>query len=151
MAGLMGAAGGTVLMLVGLTTDLFGRVPPGPSEINATAAQVMVVDGETLRLGPTIVRLSDLSAPARGEACAAGPDCGSQAAAALAGLVKDHAVNCQIAPHEPGGHLLARCQAGGHDINAALVEIGWARAVSHELDPLQSDARAHRRGMWLAG
>jgi endonuclease YncB( thermonuclease family) len=151
MAGLVGAASGAALMLVGLSTDLFGRVPPGPSEIDATPAQVMVIDGETLRLGATIIRLSDVAAPARGEACAAGPDCGSRATAALASLVKDQQVRCQIARHEPGEHVVARCQAGGRDINAALVEIGWARAVSHELDALQSDARAHHRGMWLAG
>lgn len=111
----------------------------------------MVIDGETLRLGTAIVRLSDLAAPARGQACAAGPDCGSRAAAALASLVKDHQVTCQIAVHDQGERLIARCQAGGRDINAALVEIGWARAVSPSLDALQTDARAHRRGMWLAG
>jgi endonuclease YncB( thermonuclease family) len=152
MAGLLGAAGGAALMLVGLSTDLFGRVPPGPSEINAPPAQVMVIDGQTLRLGGTIIRLSDLAAPARGESCAAGPDCGGRATAALASLVKDHLVKCQIvAQHDPGERLVARCQAGGRDINATLVEIGWARAVSPELNGAQSDARAHHRGMWLAG
>ena len=138
-------------MLVGLSTDLFGRVPPGPSEIDVGPSQVIVVDGETLRLGTTIIRLSDLAAPARGEACAAGPDCGSQATAALAALVKDQQVACQIAQHDPGERLVARCKAGGRDINAALVQGGWARALSHDLEAVQSDARAHRRGLWLAG
>jgi endonuclease YncB( thermonuclease family) len=151
MAGLLGAAGGAALMLVGLSGDLFGRVPPGPTEIIGTPSQVIVIDGETLRLGATVIRLSDLAAPARGQACAAGPDCGSRATAALASLVKDYTVTCHIAQHDPGERLLARCEAGGRDINATLVAIGWARAVSPALDPLQNDARAHRRGMWLAG
>ena len=138
-------------MLVGLSTDLFGRVPPGPREIVALASQVIVVDGETLRLGDTVVRLGDVAAPARGEACAAGPDCGGRATAALAGLVRDRTVACRVARRDRDGRAVARCQAGGRDINAALVEIGWARANAPDLDAIQSDARAHRRGMWLAG
>jgi endonuclease YncB( thermonuclease family) len=151
LAGLLGAAGGAALMLVGLSTDLFGRVPPGPDAISAAPSQVMVIDGETLRLGATIIHLSDVAAPARGEACAAGPDCGSRATAALASLVKDYPVSCQIAQRDPGERLVARCEAGGRDINAALVEIGWARAINPALDAIQSDARAHRRGIWLSG
>ena len=151
MVGLVGAAGGAAMMLVGLSTDLFGRVPPGPTEISVGPSQVIVIDGETLRLGTTIIRLSDLTAPARGEACAAGPDCGGQATAALAALVKDQQVACQIAQHDPGERVVGRCTAGGQDVNAALVLGGWARALSHDLDPAQTDARVHRRGMWLAG
>jgi endonuclease YncB( thermonuclease family) len=150
-AGLLGAAGGAALVLVGLSTDLFGRVPPGPSEISAAADQVIVIDGDTLRLGEIVVRLGDLVAPARGEACAAGPDCGARAAAALASLVQDRWVGCQIVRHDPGGRVVARCQAGGRDLNAALVEIGWARSNAPELEAVQSDARAHRRGIWFAG
>jgi endonuclease YncB( thermonuclease family) len=151
MAGFLGAAGGAALILVGLSTDLFGRVPPGPTEITATPSQVIVVDGETLRLGEFVIRLSDVAAPVRGEACAAGPDCGSQATTALANLVRDHDVTCHIAKHDGGDRLVARCRAGDRDINAALVESGWARALSPDLDAVQSDARSHRRGMWLAG
>ena len=151
VAGIVGAAGGAALVMMGLSADLFGRVPPGPSEISAKASQVLVIDGETLRLAGVIVGLSELSVPARGEACAAGPDCGGQASAALAQLVQNQEVACRIAAHDPGGRLLARCQAGGRDVNAAMVSTGWARAGSSELAPAQSDARAHRRGIWLAG
>ena len=150
-AGFLGAAGGATLVLLGLSTDLFGGVPPAPAEISASADQVIVIDGQTLRLGSVVIRLSEIAAPARGEACAAGPDCGGQATAALAGLVRDRKVECQIVPHEAGAHVLARCVAGGRDLNAALVQNGWARATSADLDPAQNDARAHRRGIWLLG
>jgi endonuclease YncB( thermonuclease family) len=149
--GLLGAAGGAALMLVGLSTELFGRVPFGPTEVSAPASAVIVVNGDTLRLGDTVVRLSDVTAPARGEACAAGPDCGSQATAALAALVRDRTVVCHITRHDEDGRVVARCEAGGRDINAALVSIGWARATTPALDPQQNDARSHRRGLWLAG
>ena len=124
----------------GRPVDRFVRPgAPRPHGDQRRPAQVIVIDGETLRLGTTIIRLSGLAAPARGQACAAGPDCGSQASAALAGLVKDQTVKCQIAEHDPGEHLSGRCMAGGRDINAALVETGWARALSHDLDAM------HRR------
>jgi endonuclease YncB( thermonuclease family) len=151
MAGIVGAAGGAALVMVGLSADLFGRVPPGPDEITASANQVLVIDGETLRLAGVVVRLSDLTVPARGEACAAGPDCGGQASAALAHLVQNRDVACRIAAHDLRGRPTARCQAGGRDINAALVEIGWARTEAPDLNAMQNDARAHRRGIWLAG
>ncbi len=151
MVALFGVAGGTALVLGGLSGELFGRVPPGPAEISATPSQIIVIDAETLRLGNAIVHLSDLVAPARGEACAAGPDCGSRATAALADLVRDHEVTCQIQQHDNAGHPVARCEAGGQDINAALVQTGWARANSPELTAMQTDAKAHRRGMWIAG
>ncbi len=151
MAGILGAAGGAALVMVGLSADLFGRARPSPDEITASANQVLVVDGETLRLAGVVVRLSDLIVPARGEACAAGPDCGGQASAALAQLVQNRDVACRIAAHDPGGRLLARCEAGGRDINAALVEIGWARTAAPDLNAVQNNARAHRRGIWLAG
>jgi endonuclease YncB( thermonuclease family) len=126
-------------------------VPPGPTEISATPSQVIVIDGGTLRMGNAIVRLSDLVAPARGEACAAGPDCGDRATAALADLVRDRPVACQIVQHDPAGRLVARCEADGQDINAALVAVGWARASSPDLNAKQDDAKIHHRGIWIAG
>lgn len=149
--GLLGVAGGIALIFRGLNPDVFVRTAPAPQEISAEASQVAVIDGETLRVGATVVQLNGLSAPARGHSCAAGPDCGGQATAALAGLVHDRRIVCLIVTPGAAGPLSARCQAGGRDINAALVESGWAKTLSTNFDALQIDAQTHRRGMWVSG
>jgi endonuclease YncB( thermonuclease family) len=138
------------LSMTGLSTDLFGRAPPPSETLSAQAGQVAVIDGETLRLGMTVIRLVDLQAPARGEACAAGPDCGARATDALASLVRNRQVQCRLGGHDDLGRPMARCDAGGSDINRDLVATGWARASTAALAGAEGDARSHNRGLWAA-
>ena len=118
--------------------------------ISAAAGGVAVIDGDTLQLDGVVVRLSDVRAPERGQACAAGPDCGGQATAVLASLVRDRRVECRVSGHDRLGRPAARCDAGGQDVNAALVSVGWARAENAAFGAAELDARTHRRGIWLA-
>ncbi len=145
---MLGAGGIAALALTGLSSALFGRAPPPPTQIAATAEQVAVIDGDTLRLDGAVVRLSDLAAPARGEACAAGPDCGGRASQHLAEIVRARPVRCHITGYDALGRPAARCEADGHDINLDLVASGWARATSPALAPAEADAQAHGRGIW---
>lgn len=149
--GLLAVAGSAALMFAEVSRDVFTRSTPAVVELTAEAGQIAVIDGETLRVGGTVIQLNGVSAPARGQACAAGPDCGGRAAAALAALLHDRRIVCVIVPSSATGPLSARCEADGRDINAALVEIGWAKAVSPKFDPMQTDAQTHRRGMWVSG
>ena len=143
------AAGGLLVML-GLSGTLFGQMTSEVRIISAPPDQVAVIDGDTLRLSGVIVRLSDIWAPKRGQSCAAGPDCGGQATEALASLVRDQRVECRVSGHDSMGRPAGRCDAGGQDVNAALVSVGWARAATPALGSAESDARNHRRGIWLA-
>ncbi len=124
------------------------RTPPA-GVISADAGQVAVVDGDTLRLAGQVVRLSDILAPPRGQSCAAGPDCGSRASAVLADLVRDRTVECRVSGYDGLGRPAARCDAGGRDVNVTLVASGWARAETPAYTAAESDARSHRRGIWL--
>ncbi len=144
--GLAGA--GLALAVVGVSGDLLGRMSPEPRVIAAAANQVAVIDGDTLRLGGVVVRLSDLLAPARGQTCAAGPDCGGLATAALAALVRDRAVECRVSGHDGMGRPAGRCQADGADLNTALVATGWAQADTAALAGAETEARTHKRGIW---
>ena len=146
---LLGAVIGGSLVMLGLSGSLFGRMTSDARIISAAPADVVVVDGDTLRLAGVVVRLSDLQAPGRGQACAAGPDCGGQASAALASIVRDRRVECRVSGHDAMGRPAGQCEAGGKDVNAALVTVGWARAENPNLDAAELDARAHRRGLWL--
>ena len=154
MVGLLGAATGAVVMLTGLPADLFGRVPVLSGSLRADSAEVAVIDGHTLRLQRTVVRLAQVTAPARGQSCAGpgGPyDCGAAAAAALAGLVQGHQIVCTLHGRDPAGLPEARCDAAGADLGRAVVAAGWARAEGPELTTLEERARAQRLGLWQGG
>ena len=142
------AAGGT-LVVAAVSSDLLGHMAADPRVITAAPEQVAVIDGDTLRLAGTVVRLSDLQVPPRGQSCAAGPDCGGQATAALAALVRDRSVECHVSGHDGLGRPAARCDAGGRDVNIALVATGWARGDTPVYSAAETDARTHRRGIWL--
>jgi endonuclease YncB( thermonuclease family) len=156
-AGIVGATLGVLVVLFAAPSDLFGRVPPLTGRIHAVPAQVAVVDGETLVLNETIIRLDGIAAPARGQVChttvGAETDCGAEAAAALAALVRDRAVTCRLNGRDHEGFARAICEAAGQELNRALVAAGWARARA-DMPGLASEeaaARAARRGLWRAG
>ena len=158
-----GIAGGAVL----LTRQVQVAVaPPSAGLIVAGPAAVAVVDGGTLRLRETVVRLAGVEAPTRGRACraasGASTDCGRAAADALARLVEGRTVACRLDGRDPHGLPIGNCDAagdrggaedGGGGVNRAIVAAGWARASSGPIDlvPEESDARSARRGMWRDG
>ncbi len=137
------------VLVIGYAGDLFGQMSSEARVISAPAPEVAVIDGDTLSLAGVVVRLSGVAAPPRGQACAAGPDCGRSATAALADMVQDHGVECHVSGHDGMGRPAGRCMAGGRDLNVALVDAGWARAGSSAFSAEEYDARAHKRGIWL--
>lgn len=153
-----GAAGVGVLILgFGLPAELMGSAPRNP-EWRAEAADVRVLDGDTLRLGDRTLRLYGLDAPERGQQCVtpAGQtyDCGGAAAAALAQLVAERPVTCRLHGRDRFGRALGVCQAEGVELNASLVSAGWALADASRqpaLVPLEAAARARQSGLWAGG
>lgn len=124
---------------------------PQAGRLSADPEQVAVIDGDTLRLRDTVVHLKGVAAPERGETCRNdGTDCGNAAAAALARLVRERRVECDLDGTAPGGRAAGICRAGGIRINAAVVESGWALARPRmpELVRAEQEARAGRRGLW---
>ncbi|MFT8246432.1 thermonuclease family protein [Roseomonas sp. BN140053] len=144
---------GLLLATVSLPSDLFGSAPREQSW-SVAAAEVRVVDGETLRLGNRVVRLEGLRAPARGEPCAdrAGRplDCGAAAAEGLARLVADRAVSCRLHGSDAFRRALGTCEAGGVAVNAALVSAGWAVDGSGDLSEQERAAHDAGRGLWAS-
>lgn len=122
-------------------------------ELDAAPAQVAVVDAGTLRLRDRVVRLSGVQPPARGEQCSAGRDCGAAATDALAAMVRETPVACQLSGEDRMGRPYAVCQASGTQLNQAVIAAGWARADSTEpmLREAEATARAQRRGVWASG
>ena len=140
---------------------------PAPSvRVAASAADIAVVDGSTLRLAQRVVRLLGIETPERGQTCRtsvatdhslAGFDCGAAATAALAALVRERPVACDVRDSDSMGRPLAICDAGGTELNLALVAGGWARAGSartlagakaEDLKRAELLARSEHRGLW---
>lgn len=127
---------------------------PVPAHVTARPSAVRVVDGDTLRIGATTVRLMGLDAPERGQTCERADgtifDCGAAATDVLAGLVHERHVTCRVHGADRYGRSLGVCKAGRRELNRELVAAGYAIART-ELPPLQvleAEARAARRGLW---
>lgn len=149
----LGAAGLTAgLIMVGMSSDLFGRGQPGPDHVHADPGQVAVIDGETLRVAGSIIRLAGVAAPERGDICRGGRDCGGAATSVLAGLVRDRRIECQLSGHDRLGRPFGACDANGTDLSRAIVAAGWARAQPQDpaLADLELRARRQGAGLWAA-
>lgn len=149
---LAGALGTAAIVMVGLSSDLFGRSQPGPDRIHADPNHVAVVDGDTLRLDGRVVRLAGVQAPGRGDTCRDGADCGGKATSVLAGLVRDRRVECRLSGHDAMGRPYGACDANGTDLSRAIVASGWARAQPETpaLADLELRARRQGAGLWAA-
>ncbi len=133
------------------------RPLPAVLTLTADATQVAVVDGDTLRLRDTVIRLLGVAAPARGTGCGQAPeapvDCGRRASVILASLVSHGTTECRLDGRDDSGRPLGLCRSGGVEINRAVVESGWATAAPDQpaLDVAEHAAQAQRRGLWAAG
>jgi len=88
--------------------------------------QARVIDGDTLAIGETRVRLFGIDAPERGQPCRAGGDCGARAQAHLDELIAGRAVSCREEDVDRYGRVVATCYAGETELNRAMVRAGHA-------------------------
>lgn len=130
-AGLLGCGFGAALLMVVIPADLFGRVPALSGHLTAAARDVAVIDGQTLRMRDTVLRLEGVSAPARGQICSTAQggsyDCGATASQRLANLMTGHEVACELHGRDPGGLPRALCTAGEISLNSAMMTHGAAQ------------------------
>jgi endonuclease YncB( thermonuclease family) len=121
--------------------------PPG----EALAGRAEAVDGDTLRIGATRIRLTGLDAVELEQSCtdATGQDwaCGKAARAFLAEAVAGTTTRCRSDGRDRYGRTLAKCAVGGDDLGEAMVRGGWAVA-DLEYSLALADARLKQRGIW---
>ena len=140
------------LVAMGLSSSLFGRATNQVERIESPTNTISVVDGATLRMRSSVVRLAGVTSPERGRPCRgaeAGVDCGAAAANALAELLRGRDVVCDVRGRDSRGRALAICDLDGVELNRAIVAAGWAWADgSDRLAAAEVEARAGHRGMW---
>ena len=126
-----------------------------PAAAGAVVGRASVVDGDTLDIRGTRIRLHAVDAPESAQTCrdASGRTwrCGQQAALALADHIGGATVSCEQKDVDRYQRIVAVCSAGGEDLNAWLVHEGHAlayRQYGTDYVGEEDDARRARRGVW---
>ena len=114
-----------------------------------------IVDGDTIEIGGTKIRLHGIDAPESKQTCmkADGSEylCGEMATFALAEIIGTHWITCKGETTDRYKRRIAVCFAGPYDINAKMVRRGWAlayRRYSKDYVDEENIARDTRFGMW---
>ncbi len=149
-----------VMLAAGMGTSL---LPPGPAAARSpsgpahgvVAGHARVVDGDTLQVGPSRVRLEGIDAPETSQTCVDGAgaiwNCGNVAAAELEKLVRHQVVSCDASGLDKYGRTLAVCYVGELDLNAEMVRRGLAWAFVRYSQRYVADEQAARQrhvGIW---
>ena len=127
----------------------------GAGDIHGRAPRV--IDSGLLDFGGQPVYLYGLRGLRPGETCpraGAQWDCGQEAYWATRNRIAHHWVDCLERARGPGGEVFAVCYlggVGGPELNAWLVEQGWARAArdySQDYADAEDAARSAGLGLW---
>jgi endonuclease YncB( thermonuclease family) len=128
---------------------------PGIVHAEELIGRATVVDGDTLSIRDTRIRLHGIDAPESSQHCTRpnGKEwrCGQQAANALSDKIGHRNVRCEGKKRDRWGRLIAVCFLGDQDLNAWLVRHGWAVAYRHyskDYVPHEDRARKARVGVW---
>lgn len=132
----------------------------GPAASTAYAqdltGQASVIDGDGIEIHGNRIRLHGVDAPESGQFCLDEDSkqwrCGQQAANALADFIKQSPVSCQKKDTDRYGRMVAVCSARGVNLNAWLVENGWAVPYreygGYIYNSQEANAQQQKRGIW---
>ncbi len=108
------------------------------------------IDGDSLRLGAEEIRLAGIDAPEFRQSCGVKgreTPCGRLARQALVTLLRAGPVSCRGEGRDKYDRLLARCEAAGRNVAAAMVRQGLAVSDGAYLFE-EAAAQKEKRGIW---
>lgn len=121
----------------------------------AIAGKASVIDGDTIAIGRTRIRLHGIDAPEMDQECQAKRGktykCGVVARKVLSDLLKGRIVKCKGNERDAYGRLIAKCFVKQLDVGEQMVLIGRALAYrKYSTDYVRSEnaAKSMREGMW---
>lgn len=135
------------------------RLPAVAADVRTVTVtgELKVFDGDTLEVGPLVIRLHAINAPELSQDCDRPDDgtwpCGKRAAERLIDLLAADDLSCEGLDRDRYSRVIARCIAGGQDVGARLVEEGLAWAfVEYSGDYITAEAAARTagQGIWQA-
>ena len=130
---------------------LFAQVEPASRPFYGVA---LGKDGDSLTVDAREVRLFGIDAPEFNQVCGrkgVAWSCGAEAADRLSRLVTGREVRCKVVNTDDYGRAVSRCNVGATDINAAMVESGYAlayRQYSSDYVAAEERAKSAKRGLW---
>lgn len=114
-----------------------------------------VIDGDTLEIRGTRIRLHGIDAPESSQRCTRPSGqkwrCGQQAALVLSDRIGHRGVSCDRRDIDRYGRTIAVCSQDGVDLNSWMVQEGWAvayRQYSQDYVGEEADARRAGRNIW---
>ena len=114
-----------------------------------------IVDGDTLTIGATKIRLAGIDAPETDQVCLNANklhwSCGIDARDQLAAHIAGRKINCTPRGVDAYRRTLAICTLADEDLNAWMVQQGWALAYvqySSVYRQAEDEARTNQRGLW---
>ncbi len=124
-------------------------VSPGP-----VTGHVRVIDGDTIAIGETRIRLEGIDAPEFAQTCQrkwfGWWACGTAATSALTNMIGDKSVTCEPRGLDKYGRTLAVCFIDGRDLNAQMVRQGYAWAfVRYSSSYVKEEALAKAEGLGI--
>lgn len=115
-----------------------------------TTGRAVAIDGDTIRLGQTSIRLSGIDAPEVGQLCGE-LRCGEISRYALASLLSGAGpVECRSRGKDKYGRTVAFCKilSTGTDLGWWLVSRGHAIATDSVYSDVEKEAKRQGRGVW---
>ncbi|MBR0710139.1 thermonuclease family protein [Bradyrhizobium liaoningense] len=118
--------------------------------------QASVIDGDTLEMHGTRIRLWGIDAPESSQLCRGNDSlqyrCGAKSANELDAFIGGRPLACAPIDRDRYGRTVATCKVAGIDLADWLVQQGlaldWPRYSNGRYSATQTEARRRERGMW---
>lgn len=141
--------------LFGILSIYFLLGIPVASATSAISGTARVIDGDTIEIAGTHIRLFGIDAPESSQMCrrtnGTAWRCGQASANELSALIGRSSISCVSKGADRYGRTLGVCSNGGVDLNAQMVSLGFAIAYRHYSEDYvreEEGAKSSRRGMW---
>jgi len=149
---------------VGLAATFVSAAGPstrsgGPASRSAGAELVgtaQIIDGDTIKVAGTRIRLWGIDAPEHNQTCQGKRgetyQCGRDSTAVMRELAAGRRVECTPRDHDRYGRIVAVCRTESGELNATMVRRGWAvdytKNSGGRYDSEQEQARRDQLGIW---
>ena len=118
------------------------------------SGRASVIDGDTLEIHDTRVRLYGIDAPESSQVCKRPSGeiwrCGQRAAIALADFIRADPIDCEERGQDRYRRVVAVCFKGDTNVNEWMVTTGWAVAYrKYSEDYVGAEETAHEQGVGI--
>ena len=137
-----------------LTLIILLLFPVGTLAGDSISGKPHIIDGDTIRIDNTKIRLHGIDAPEAKQTCTDNGmewHCGEEATLALIRFIGNRRIICKGDKRGRYGRLIAVCYVDSIDLNAKMVRQGWAlayRRYSKDYVDEEAAAKETRLGIW---